>query len=403
MSIPTEGALRGIRVLDLSRVLGGPYCTQTLGDHGADVIKVEPPMGDETREWGPPYQGDQADGMSSYYVGINRNKRGIALDLRKPEAQAIVLRLLEGTDILVENFKAGTMERWGLGYDEVLKEKFPRLIYCRVTGFGIDGPLGGFPGYDAVVQAMGGLISVNGSEESGGMRVGVPTVDMATATNATIGILLALQERNRSGKGQLVEASLYDAAIALQHPHAANWFMNGQIPKLTGNSHPNVFPYALYETATRPMFLGVGNDRQFRIACELLGVPELIDDDRFTTNSSRGANLAELDAILKPILAARDADELSAELLNAGVPAGPANNVGEVLTHPHTAHREMVLQKNEYRGTGIAAKLSETPGKLNAVPPRFGEQNREVLAEAGYSDAEIAALLESGAILDQRR
>lgn len=360
LSDPAKGALRGIRVLDLSRVLGGPYCTQTLGDHGADVIKVEPPMGDETREWGPPYDGDQADGMSSYYVGINRNKRGIALDLRKPEAQAIVLRLLEDTDILVENFKAGTMERWDLGYEEVLKEKFPKLIYCRVTGFGMDGPLGGFPGYDAVVQAFGGLISVNGSEQSGGMRVGVPVVDMATATNATIGILLALQNRNLTGKGQLVESSLYDSAIALQHPHAATWLMSGQIPKLTGNSHPNVFPYALYETATRPMFLGVGNDRQFKIACEALGVPELVEDERFATNPARGANLEALDAILKPILEARDGDELAAELLNLGVPAGPANNVGEVLTHPHTAHRDMVLAADGYKGTGIAAKLADT-------------------------------------------
>src|SRR6266852_2574609 len=210
MTDAQTGALAGIKVIDLSRVLGGPYCTQMLGDHGADVIKVEPPQGDETRSWGPPFQGDAA----SYFIGVNRNKRGIALDLAKPDGRAVLFRLLEPADVLVENFKTGTLERWGMGYDEVLSQKFPRLVHCRVSGFGADGPLGGHPGYDAAVQGMAGLMSLNGEPEGEPLRVGVPVVDLATGLNAALAIMMALQERTRSGKGQFVEATLYDCAVA---------------------------------------------------------------------------------------------------------------------------------------------------------------------------------------------
>ena len=233
------GALAGWRVVDLSRVLGGPLCTQILGDHGADVIKVEPPQGDETRTWGPPFQ----DGESAYYTGINRNKRSIGLDLSRPEGRDIVLRLLEGADVLIENFRIGTMERWGLGYKEVLEAKFPALIYCRISGFGADGPLGALPGYDGVAQALSGLMSVNGTPESGPVRVGVAAVDLSTALNATIAILAAAAERSRSGRGQFVEATLYDTGISLLHPQITNWFMSNKPPQLVGNAHPSVTPY----------------------------------------------------------------------------------------------------------------------------------------------------------------
>ncbi len=213
--IPT-GALAGLNVIDLSRVLGGPYCGQMLADHGADVIKIEPPLGDETRGWGPPFD---AEGISAYFAGINRNKRVVALDLTKLAGRDVLLKLLETADVLVENFKTGTMEKWGLGYEAVLAKKFPRLVHARVSGFGADGPLGGFPGYDAMVQASTGLVSVNGSPEGGPVRIGIPVVDLSTGMNACIGILMALYERNRSGKGQFVDATLYDSAIALQHPH----------------------------------------------------------------------------------------------------------------------------------------------------------------------------------------
>ena len=236
----THGALAGIRVIDLSRILGGPYCGQILGDHGADVLKVEPPQGDDTRTWGPPFK----DGVASYYMGLNRNKLGTQLDLASEQGRSVLLGLLAGADVLVENFKTGTMEKWGLGYEQ-LAQRFPRLIHCRVSGFGSDGPLGGLAGYDAAVQALTGIMSVNGEVGGEPLRVGLPVVDLVTGLNAAIGVLLALQERERSGKGQFVEASLYDCGLSLLHPHAANWFADGREPKLTGNAHPNIYPTTL--------------------------------------------------------------------------------------------------------------------------------------------------------------
>lgn len=253
-----EGALAGIKIVDCTRVLGGPYCTQILADHGAEVIKVEPPQGDEVRDWGPPFK----DGLSAYFSGVNRNKRSISLDLTSERGRAVLLRLLAGADILIENYKAGTLESWNIGYETVLSAQFPGLVYCRITGFGADGPLGGLPGYDAAVQAWAGLISINGSEESGAMRLGIPIVDLGTGLYAAFGILAALQERSRSGRGQMVEATLFACGFALQHPHAANFFMSGDPPRLTGNAHPNISPYDLFSTRGRPLFLAVGNDRQ---------------------------------------------------------------------------------------------------------------------------------------------
>ena len=249
------GALEGLKVVDLSRVLGGPYCAQMLADHGAEVIKVEPPQGDETRLWGPPF--DQ-EGISAYYSGINRNKRTIALDLSKPEGRSVLMKLLETADVLIENFKTGTMEKWGIGYD-TLSASFPRLIHARVSGFGADGPLGGFPGYDAMVQASAGLVSVNGSPDSDPVRVGVPVVDLSTGMNACMGILMSLYERNRSGKGQFVDATLYDSAVALHQPHAPNYFMGGLKPKRYGNSHGNLVPYANFPTKGRNIVIGAAD------------------------------------------------------------------------------------------------------------------------------------------------
>jgi len=226
--LPAFGALAGLKVIDLSRVLGGPYCGQMLADHGAQVIKVEPPTGDETRAWGPPFADD---GTAAYYNGLNRNKRDIVIDLSRPEGREIVLKLLADADVLIENFKIGTLERWGIGYEQTLRERFPRLIHCRVSGFGADGPLGGAPGYDAVAQALGGLMSVNGTPDTGPLRVGVPVVDITTGLSAVIGVLLAVIERQRSGRGQFVEATLYDTAVSLLHPQSANWLQSGQTPQ----------------------------------------------------------------------------------------------------------------------------------------------------------------------------
>jgi crotonobetainyl-CoA:carnitine CoA-transferase CaiB-like acyl-CoA transferase len=393
------GALAGIKVIDLTRVLGGPYCTQMLADHGADVIKIEPPQGDETRTWGPPFQGDAA----SYFIGVNRNKRGVALDLTRTAGREAVLRLLEGADVLVENFKTGTLERWDMGYETVLKRRFPRLIHCRVSGFGADGPLGGYPGYDAVVQAMAGLMSLNGEPEGEPVRVGVPVVDLATGMNATIAILLALQERQRSGRGQFVEVTLYDSAVALLHPYSANWFLSGKPPARTGNQHPNVSPYDQYRTKTKRIFVAVGNDRQFQRFCAEIGRPELVNDPRFRSNADRVTNRAALREELEAGLASIDGEQLATTLLGKGVPCGPVLDVPDVLDHPHTHHRGMVVERGAYRGTGNPVKLSRTPASLRTTPPAFGSATREVLAEAGYSSTEIDALFASGAALETPR
>lgn len=358
------GALAGIRVVDLSRILGGPFCGQILGDHGADVLKIEPPQGDDTRTWGPPFR----DGVASYYFGLNRNKRVMKLDLTADADRAVLLALLADADVLVENFKTGTMEKWGLGFD-ALSQQFPRLVHCRVSGFGADGPLGGLPGYDAAIQAMAGIMSINGEPDRDPLRVGLPVVDMVTGLNAALGVLLALQERERSGRGQFVEAALYDSGLSLLHPHAANWFMNGKTPGRTGNAHPNIYPYDTVATATDPIFLAVGNDRQFRIFCEHIGVAELADDERFATAGARSVNRAQLKGTLESKLATWDGKVLADQLSAAGVPCAPVLSVPDALTHPHTAHREMVVEMaGGYKGLGAPVKLSRTPATYRYAP-----------------------------------
>ena len=392
------GALEGLKVIDLSRVLGGPYCGQMLADHGADVIKIEPPQGDETRTWGPPFD---KEGISAYFAGINRNKRTIALDLSKPEGREVLLKLLGEADVLIDNFKTGTMEKWGIGYADTLANKFPRLVHARVSGFGEDGPLGGFPGYDAMVQASAGLVSVNGSPESGPVRVGVPVVDLSTGMNACIGIMMALYERNRSGKGQFIDATLYDSAIALHQPHAPNYCTAGQKPKLVGNSHGSLVPYSNFPTKGRNIAIAAGNDGQFRKLAQMLGKPELAQDPRFKTNKDRVAHRLELEAELRELLKDRDADSFSIELMKGGVPSGAVLEVSDVMEHPHTKHRGMVWEKDGYRNVGNPVKLSRTPAGVHSKPKKFGSDTKAVLAEAGYSATEIDNLIASGIALTE--
>lgn len=358
------GALEGIRVVDLSRILGGPYCGQVLGDHGAEVLKVEPPQGDDTRQWGPPF----VAGVASYYIGLNRNKTGMRLDLGSEAGRDVLLGLLEGADVLIENFKTGTMEKWGLGWEQ-LSQRFPRLVHCRVSGFGADGPLGGLAGYDAAVQAMAGIMSVNGEVGGEPLRVGLPVVDLVTGLNAALGVLLALKERERSGRGQFVEASLYDCGLSLLHPHAANWFADGREPKLTGNAHPNIYPYDAFPTGTAPVFLAVGNDRQFGLLCQHLGVPALAQDERFATAGARSTNRAALRDALVARLASCDGPQLAEALMAIGVPAAPVLSVSAALKHPHTAHRQMVVKLGDYTGVASPIKLSRTPATYRLAPP----------------------------------
>ena len=396
----SSGALAGLKVVDLSRVLGGPYGTMTLADHGAEVIKVEPPQGDETRGWGPPFK----DGTASYFIGVNRNKRALALDLTKPEGREVLLRLLKDADVLVENFKTGTMEKWGLGFEDVLSKQFPKLIHCRVSGFGSDGPLGGFPGYDAVVQAMSGMMSINGTPESGATRLGIPMVDLATGLNAVIAILMAVIERGRSGKGQFLDVTLYDTAVGLLHPQAANFFLSGKTPGRVGNAHPNIAPYDKFKTATGEVFLGIGNDRQFQRLCQLLEKPALSEDARFRTMADRNGNRAALTLELEALLTKRDGKALCDALMAEGVPAGQVLDIPEVMAHPHTIHRQMAVEgEGGYRGFGVPIKLSRSKGSVRSAPKRFGADNRAILAEAGYSASEIDHLIASGIAPDKAK
>ena len=394
-----ERALSGVRVIDLTRVLGGPYCTMILADHGADVIKVEPPGGDETRDWGPPFHAYEKGGRdASYFLGVNRNKRSLALDLSRPEGRGVLLRLLDGADVLIENFKPGTMERWELAYEQDLAPRFPGLIHCRVSGFGAAGPLGGLPGYDAILQAMTGLMSINGDPDTGPLRMGTPIVDLATGLYSAVAILMALQERTRSHRGQYLDMTLHDCGMALLHPHAANYFLNGKRPIPLGNPHPNIAPYEKYATRTVEVFIAVGNDGQFRKLCEQLDQPSMASDPRFRTNSDRVRHRHELAAALSAIFAESEGHALSERLLRAGVPAGPVLPVDEATSSPQAAARGMIADLGVSRVLDTPIKLSRTPGGARAAPPRFGEHGEAILAEFGFSKAEIARLREQGVL-----
>jgi formyl-CoA transferase len=386
--MPNPGSLADIKVLDASRVLGGPYAAQILADHGADVIKLEPPDGDETRGWGPPF----LDGSASYFLGLNRNKRGIAVDLGQEAGRALLLELLRDTDVFLENFKTGTLERWGLGHAE-LAARFPRLVHARVSGFGADGPMGGLPGYDAAVQALCGIMSVNGEAGGQPLRAGLPVVDMATGLNAALGILMALHERAQSGRGQFVETSLYDCGVSLLHPHLPNYYLSGKVAGRSGNAHPNICPYDTFATATAPIFLAVGNNRQFATLCRIIGRPDLPGEPRFASNGQRNSHRDALKVELEAALAGFDCAELADRLITAGVPCGAVRSIDQVVADPHTQHREMVVDIGAYRGTGSPIKLSRSPASYRRAPPRFAQHTAEVLAERALDPERFRAVL----------
>lgn len=370
-------SLTGLRVVDLSRVLGGPYCTQILADHGAQVLKIEPPQGDETRMWGPPFKED----VASYFLGVNRNKDGFTLDLASEHGQQRLLELLADADVLVQNFKPGTMEKWGLG-KEVLAQHFPRLVHCRVTGFGDTGPFGNWPGYDACTQALCGLMSVNG--ESGGepTRVGLPVVDMVTGLNAALAIMFALNERDSSGLGQFLDITLFDCALSLQIPHAPNYFLSAKEPQRTGNAHPNIAPYESFPTADGTLFLAVGNDGQFKRLLNVIHRVDLAEDHRFQGNGQRVRNREALRTELLAAFSAANAQDLADELMAQGVPAAPVNNLSQILQHEHTAHRDMVWEQDGFKTLGTPIRLSRTPGSLRTQPPKLRTEEE---LEQGWS------------------
>ena len=395
----TKGALHGKLVIDLSRVLGGPYCTQILGDHGAEIIKIEPPRGDETRDWGPPFH----EGDAAYFLGVNRNKRSIALDLSRQEGKQVLLRMLEKADILIENYKPETMEKWGLGYEDVLKDRFPSLIHCRVSGFGSDGPWGGLPGYDAIIQAMAGWFSINGEAGSTPTRLGLAMVDMGTGLYSAIAILMAMAEREQSGLGQYLDMTLYDCAVSLMHPHIVNYSFSGDVPVATGNAHPNISPYDTFRTKTVDIFIGAGNNRAFAKLCKEIGRQELVEDQRFISNLDRVTNRVELKAEIESSLMKIDGQEICDRLASSGLPAGPIHNTAQVVEHPHTRHRNMIVEDGWYKMTGTPIKFSRTPGSIRYKPPKFAEHTHEVLAEFGFSEDEIEQLISSNTVLKERQ
>ena len=389
------GSLAGLKVLDLSRVLAGPLCGQMLADHGADVVKLEAPAGDETRMLGPPFD---STGVAAYFGAVNRGKRDISVDLSKPAGREVLARLIAGCDVLIENFLPGTMERWGLSYEQVLAKRHPRLIYCQITGFGTDGPLGGLPGYDAVVQAICGLMSINGSVDCGPTRLGVPMVDHLTAYTSLTGILLALNARTATGLGQKVEATLFDTALSMLVPHAANWLHSGKTPELLGSAHPNIAPYDKFSAADGEVFIGILTDAQFRKFADFIGRPELALDPRFVRNAVRVEHRSELSAQIEQALADYAREPLCRSLMQIGVPAGPVNSVPQALTQAHARHRRMVVEHDDYRGLGASVQLSATPPFATRGSPRFGGDTADVLRDAGYSQAEIDELRATGVL-----
>ena len=392
------GALDGLRVLDLSRVLAGPFCCMMLGDHGADVIKVEPPGGDETRGWGPPF----VDGETPYYLAINRNKRSIELNLATPQGQDIVRRLVSTSDVLVENFRAGAMAQWGLGYAELAQQN-PRLVFLSISGFGRSGPYANVAGYDGALQAFGGFMSINGEEGGGPLKAGIAVADLTTGLFASQAILLALHARQTSGVGQQAEVSLLESLLAILHPHTSNYLNAGLVGKPHGNSHPTIAPYDLIATADRPVYLPSGNDGQVRRLAEVIGRPELAEDPRFRSNPDRVAHRRELLDVLEAEFRKWPAIELCRRLWDAGVPAGPVNSIDEVYADPQVLHREMLqeiahpgLSSGKVRFAGFAAKLSDTPATVRRHPPMRGEHTLEILAELGFNSHEVDGLIAAG-------
>lgn len=386
-------ALAGLKVIDLTRVLAGPFCTMMLGDLGADVIKIEGPGGsDETREWGPPFIGEQ----SAYYLTANRNKRAMTLNLKQQAARDILCKMVETADVLIQNFKTGTMEKWGLGYEE-LRAINPRLVYCSISGFGQFGPYKELPGYDFIVQAMGGMMSITGSEESGPMKVGVAIADLATALYCSTAILAAIHQRERSSEGQQIDVALLDSQISLLANVASNYLVSGNLPRRYGNAHPNIIPYQPFRASDGEIAVAVGNDRQYQKLCELLAVPELADDARFRTNSDRQQNREQLIALLQAEFVKRNCKDWQQQMNEAGIPNGPINNLAQLFNDPHVEARDMVVEvPHPTAGTvklvGSPLKLSRSKVEIKRHPPLAGEHTVEILKEYGFTEVEISDL-----------
>ncbi|MCJ8143427.1 CoA transferase [Ancylobacter sp. A5.8] len=400
-------ALEGVRVLDLSRVLAGPWATQMLGDLGADIIKVEKPgAGDDTRGWGPPWLKDGAGhdtSESAYFLCANRNKRSVTIDMARPEGQALIRRLASASDVVVENFKVGGLKRYGLDY-ESLAALNPRLIYCSITGFGQDGPEASRAGYDFMIQGMAGLMSVTGDPDTEPQKIGVALVDVLTGLHATIAILAALEARHRSGRGQYIDLALYDVAMASLANQALNYLVGGTAPRRLGNAHPNIVPYQAFETADGHLILAVGNDAQFARFCRLAELAETATDPRFSTNAGRVAHREVLIPVVAAALRTQTTAQWLAMLDTAGIPAGPINNVAQAFAEPQALARGLALALPHASG-GLALgvrsplRLSESPMDEANAPPLLGQHTDEVLgALLGLGEPERNRLRADGVI-----
>jgi crotonobetainyl-CoA:carnitine CoA-transferase CaiB-like acyl-CoA transferase len=390
--------LDGVKVVDLSRILAGPYCTQYLGEMGADVIKVEPPgHGDDTRLWGPPFVGETNEAV--YYLAANRNKRGIVLDLKSERGQDAVRRLVADADVLVENFRPGTLEKWGLEYAK-LAELNPRLIHVSITGFGQTGPYRDRPGYDLVAQALGGIMGLTGEPDGAPAKVGLPVADLNAGTWSIIAVLMALHARHTTGRGQYLDVSLLDTQLAWHVYAAGAHFYDTPRPQRMGSAHPSVVPYQAYEVSGGWLIIAIGSEKLWRVFCGVLGLG-IADDPRFVTNAARAANRDELNAQLSAVLVTKSADEWMKIFDAASVPAAPINSIDDVYTDPWAEARDQVVRLphpsvGTYVGNGFPIKASDTPATPSSAPPTLGQHTTEVLAELGYSPDEIVGFLGEG-------
>ena len=394
MSEANNGALHGIRVLDLTRVLAGPYCTMFLGDLGAEVVKVEQPgVGDDTRGWGPPFAG----GESAYVLCTNRNKKSLTVDFKSADGIALVRQLAERADVLIENFRPGAMERLGLG-EKLLREKNPRLVYASLSGFGADGPMADMPGYDLIVQAWGGLMSVTGSAESGPLKVGVAIIDLVAGLMLGKAIVAALYAREKIGVGQKLDTSLLEAEVAALINAGSNYLIGGQVPGRWGNAHPTIVPYQSFQTADSFLVLGAASETIWQRLCPALSRAELADDPRFAKNADRVENRIQLIAMLSEIFKTRTTHDWIAALNAADVPCAPVQTIDQVFAAPQVLHRNMLVEVDhptagKVKLAGIPVKFSASPASVRLPPPLLGEHCAEVLSSwLGMSGEEIERL-----------